>query len=464
MEVNGTSLFQKFGYNLPESFGDVTDICEKAFICGIDKKWHKKDSYDGDMGRECDNKDTLIQVCNTYKTGNTSCVSEGDVTYCYEKVENIPNNMSSTAQITTVPEPGKGNYICGFDINDDTHVTVLATNCDACPYDLSSYEGQQCSIKNKQDKKQEKESEETQETQPETVEESKEDSKESLFTCHFTKDSYATETVVEKSCLKNRDCPMDNQSIVEKWVDGITIKMNTDNFTMKDVLDKVLPLNSDLRNKCILGTDKCDQRFSSIEDAKKYLKENLAPKRFVKNLKKDRTYGSHVYRSISDSNSVCGDDNKCMNNKIVLKDFVYIKPNVENTIEIKKVDNTVSSLFVNGKKVSDGLESKKGIVHCSEEKTCENYTDNIDSIIDLNNATKINISGDETVFKIIKDEDIFIMDNEYTVKTNPENAKEECSKLLCSVNQLNCPSNFCTIDGMGNCTPTNKDVFVTSIE
>ena len=58
-------LYEKFGYSLPDNYGEITQICDNTYVCGSDKKWHMKSSYNGDLGLGCQNKNILQQMCKT---------------------------------------------------------------------------------------------------------------------------------------------------------------------------------------------------------------------------------------------------------------------------------------------------------------------------------------------------------------------------------------------------------------
>ena len=466
-----STIYENFGYDLPKDFGEVAEMCNTTFVCGMDKKWHIKDSYKGDTGKECTNQNTLKQICETYKSGKSSCVKEGNLTYCYEDVKQIPNSVNSTGKITSVPEPSSGSFICGFDNTEKTHVTVLAPNCDMCPYNLSAYDGQKCTLK-------EKSKEEVVENTKETVvENTKEKSKDKNFACRFSSTSYTKIKEVPSGCSRDNDCKVSDRVILDKWVDSINVEMDSEKFTISDVIDKQVMDGSDIRNTCILGEGNCDETFSSMEELKQYLKDKIVPKQFVKKMKKDYIYGVHIVDELSVKNNACDANGKCSNSKVLLKDYVHISPHTTNKIEIKKLNNeNVSSLFINDKKVgggvdiyntnkTKGLESNYSVVHCSEESTCKKYTENIDTVIDLNTSDSLfKPKGSETVYKIIKGNDIFILDNEYTVTTSTEKSTKKCSELLCKINSEGCPSDYCKRGVFNECVPSDTPVLAKELK
>ena len=456
--MSTSTIYENFGYDLPKDFGEIAEMCNTTFVCGLDKKWHVQDSYKGDTGKECTNKNTLHQICETYKSGKSSCIKEGDVTYCYESVKGIPTSINSTGKITNVPDPGSGSSICGFDSTVDMHVTVLAPSCELCPYNLSAYDGQKCELKVKENS--------------ETPENS-----EKNFSCRFTSTSYNNVHEVQSSCSRDSDCTVNDRVILEKWVDSINVEMDTENFTISDVINKQVVEGSDLRDVCLLGEGNCDESFSSMKDLKQYLKDKIVPKHFVKKMKKDYNYGATIVKELGVKKNACSEE-KCAESKVVLKDYVHINPHESNKIEIKKIGGeSVSSLFINDKKVGGGVNvnnlyhngKMKGdhhsIVHCSEEKTCKNYTDNIDTVIDLNNSTELfKPKGSETVYKIIKGMDVFILDNEYTVTTDTKSSQKECSKLLCKINNEGCPSEYCKRGLFNECVPSDAPVVAKELK
>lgn len=480
------SVYEKFGYNLPEKFGEIAEMCSTKFVCGKDKKWHIESSYKGESGNECSNQNTLKQICETHKSGKSSCVKDGELTYCYETVKGIPQSINSTGSITNIPEPGIGSFVCGFDNTKDTHITVLASSCGECPHNLTAYEGQKCETRTKESTKTNinaetpvKITKSPEEVNPEikTVTQTKnsgeKETSEKIFSCRFSKDSYKKLQEVKSSCNEDNDCEVDDSFIVNKWVDSINVEMDTENFTINEVLGKHFAEGSELKNTCILGDEKkCNESFVSMEDLKKYLKDKLVAKQFLKMMKKDFKFGAHVINKLSAENNKCDSDGKCINGKISLNDYVHINPHEKNKIEIKKLNGeNISSLFVNGKKVGGGVKNigrKKldsSIVHCSEEGSCKNYTENIDTVIDLNNSDELFMpKGTETVYKIIKEDDVFILDNEYTVKTKKEDSQSECSKLLCSANYVGCPTGYCKRDDFKNCVPSDIPVEVKEVE
>lgn len=466
--MSSSTIYEKFGYDLPKDLGEIAEICNTSFVCGTDKKWHIQDSYQGDTGKECKNRNTLKQICETYKSGKSSCVKEGEVTYCYESVKDIPTSINSTGKITNVPDPGSGSFICGFDNTENTHVTVLASSCDLCPYNLSAYDGQKCELKTKEIKKETKK-----ETQKETQKED-ETKDEKNFSCRFTTTSYTKAHEVPSSCSRDNDCSVNDRVILEKWVDSINVEMDTEKFTISDVINKQVMEGSELRNICLLGEGNCDESFSSMKELKQYLKDKIVPKQFVKRMKKDYVYGAHIVKELSVKKNACN-SGKCVDSNVLLKDYVHINPHMSNKIEIKKVDGeNVSSLFIDGKKVAGGVDLKNNskkiksldtsIVHCSEENTCKDYTDNIDAVIDLNTTDIFKPNGGETVYKIIKGTDVFILDNEYTVTTHKEKSQTECSKLLCTINNEGCPSDYCKSGLFNECVPSDTPVVVKELK
>tara|TARA_A100001015_G_scaffold318536_1_gene438716 strand:- start:1304 stop:2743 length:1440 start_codon:yes stop_codon:yes gene_type:complete len=476
-----STIYEKFGYDLPKDFGEVAEMCNTTFVCGLDKKWHIKDSYKGDTGKECTNQNTLKQICETYNSGKSSCVKEGNLTYCYEDVKQIPNSINSTGKITSVPEPGSGSFICGFDNTEKTHVTVLAPNCDMCPYNLSAYDGQKCVLKEKpkEDEVEKPKEDVVEKPKEDVVGKPKEESKDKNFSCRFSSTSYTKIQEVHSSCSRDNDCKVSDRVILDKWVDSINVQMDTEKFTISDVINKQVMEGSDIRNTCILGEGNCDETFSSMEELKQYLKDKIVPKRFVKRMKKDYRYGAHIVDALSVKNNACDASGKCSNSKVLLKDYVHISPHTTNKIEIKKLNNeNVSSLFINDKKVGGGVDLKnsyysnerKGldnnhsVVHCSEEGTCKKYTENIDTIIDLNNSDSLfKPKGSETVYKIKKGNDVFILDNEYTVTTSTDGTKE-CSKLLCTINSEGCPSDYCKRGLFNECVPSDTPVLAKELK
>ena len=488
-----SNIYEKFGYDLPKDFGEIAEMCNTTFVCGLDKKWHIKDSYKGDTGKECINQNTLKQICETYNSGKSSCVKEGDLTYCYENVKQIPNSINSTGKITSVPEPGSGSFICGFDNTEKTHVTVLAPNCNMCPYNLTAYDGQSCALKEKPkedvvEKPKEdvvekpKEDENPKEYEnPKEDENPKEESKDNKnFSCRFSSTSYTKIREVPSSCSRDNDCKVSDRVILDKWVDSINVEMDTEKFTISDVINKQVMEGSDIRNTCILGEGNCDETFSSMEELKQYLKDKIVPKQFVKKMKKDYIYGVHIVDELSAKNNICDAKGKCSNSKVLLKDYVHISPHATNKIEIKKLNNeNVSSLIINDKKVGggidvnniyyknkrNGLSGNYSIVHCSEEGTCKQYTENIDTIIDLNSSDSLfKPKGSETVYKIIKGNDVFILDNEYTVTTSTESSTKECSKLLCTINSEGCPTEYCKRGLFNECVPSDTPVLAKELK
>jgi hypothetical protein len=457
-----STIYENFGYDLPNDFGEIAEMCNTTFVCGLDKKWHAQDSYKGDTGKECTNKNSLKQICETYKTGKSSCIKEGEITYCYESVNGFPTSVNSTGKITNIPDPGSGSFICGFDSTVNTHVTVLAPSCDLCPYNLSAYDGQTCELKTKEKQEKTKPMEKHEETKPMEKQEEKN------FSCRFTQTSYTNKHEVQSSCSRDSDCTVNDRVILEKWIDSINVEMDTEKFTISDVINKQVVNGSDLRDVCLLGEGNCDESFSSMKDLKKYLKDKIVPKHFVKKMKKDYRYGANIVKELSVKQNSCNAE-KCADSKVILKDYVHINPHERNKIEIKKIDGeNVSSLFINGKKIGGGVNVNNlhhSIVHCSEEKTCKNYTDNIDAVIDLNNSTELfKPKGSETVYKIMKGTDVFILDNEYTVSTDSKNSQKECSKLLCTINNEGCPSDYCKRGPFNECVPSVTPVVAKELK
>ena len=120
-------------------------------------------------------------------------------------------------------------------------------------------------------------------------------------------------------------------------------------------------------------------------------------------------------------------------------------------------------MYHDGKRKRVGVNHS--IVHCSEEKTCNNYTENIDMVIDLNNTMEpFKPKGSETVYKIIKGNDVFILDNDYTVTSDKKNSQKECSKLLCTINNEGCPSDYCKRGPFNECVPSYTPVVAKELK
>lgn len=503
-------LYEQFGYNLPSEYGELTTICNTTYVCGNDSMWHSKDSYTGEMGFGCKNQNALRQMCSTHESGAINCLKEGNVTYCYEKISNIPDSVRSSGQVAEIPTPGNGQFVCGFDATNDKHITVLASSCNDCPTNLQTYDGQRCQINQSHEEpapvpveittdlpvtpapeivqvEEVVESLPTFEGSGEITSESFEDAftpkdtvgvsddydqtppsnntsdtetKKSVFVCHFSNESYGGNLAAEKACKRDGDCSIDDNIILDKWVESIDVEMDKNEFTVQDVLNKTLPWSSDFRTSCVLGNkSKCEKAFTSINEVKEELKNSIDAKQFVKKLKKDRVYGAHVYNSIKKTNASCR-FGKCAGEPKTVKDFVHISPNKDNEINIQQIEyDRKPHLFVNNVKLMSG----KNLIHCSRDNSCSKYEDNIDTVINLDKMSgTYRPSKHETVFKIVKGEEVFILDNEYSVSANTKNeATKKCAEVLCMVNQENCPSDYCTTDTYNRCKPNNIDEFHT---
>jgi len=265
---------------------------------------------------------------------------------------------------------------------------------------------------------------------------------------------------VEKACKKDGDCSIDDVTVLEKWIESIDVEIDKNEFTVQDVLNKTLPWSSDFRTSCILGKQSnCEQTFATVEEVKTELKNSVDPKQFVKKLKKDRVYGVHVYDSIKKNNASCN-FGKCAGEPKQVKDFVHIALNKDNEIDIKQTEyDRKPHLFVNNVKLMSG----KNLIHCSKDNSCSKYDGKIDTVVNLDNMSgTYRPSKYETVFKIVKGEETFILDNEYSVSAETKKeSSEKCAEVLCMANQENCPSDYCTTDIYNRCKPKNVDKFYT---
>ena len=145
--MSSSTLYKKFGYTMPADYGEVAEMCNNTYVCGEDRKWHIDNSYDGEIGKNCNNQNVLKQMCEVYESGTPACVTENNLVHCYENIKDVPDSVNSTGNIATVPEPGQGKFICGFNVTDNHHVTVFAPSCENCPSNLNGYDGQKCPIK-----------------------------------------------------------------------------------------------------------------------------------------------------------------------------------------------------------------------------------------------------------------------------------------------------------------------------
>mgnify|MGYP006084996121 CR=1 FL=1 len=438
-------LFEEFGYKIPEQ--NTVSACNETFVCGFDNEWHNQKNYKGKKGENCESSDTLLQLCDVYKKNTPKCIKYNDYIHCYESVTNMPDKIQSTGKQVSVPKPNKGSHICGFEKNNYYHKTILATSCDLCPSNLTQYNGQQCkpSLKTIEKYVSEKENNNI---SANTVK------KNNSYSCKLSENSHSNEFVVKQACSDTKKCSIDNQKIVDTWVDSLESESDLSEFSINDVLNNILPLDSKLKSKCVLkNTEDCDQLFSDMSTMKQYLKEKIIPNEFVRNMERDKygsKYGQKMLKEIQNSISPCT-NGTCDNTNSTSKDYVYLNPRSDNKIEIKKLFGK-NSLYINGKISVEG----KNLVHCSKNNTCSDYTESINSIVVIDSNYKmVKPDSSQTVFKIVKNEDVFILDNEFSVSaSNKEDANKNCSTLLCTINQNSCPSDYCKIDSYNTCVPS----------
>lgn len=464
MNSSGT-LFEQFGYSLPLQPTNAS-VCETNFVCGTDGKWHKEGTYSSDEpSYKCSNTNTLEQMCKTVKQGNTNCIKyENGLTKCFEHMNKIPDMVDSTGIIANTPEPNKGDYICGFNSNEKTHTTILAKSCEECPKDLKAYANQKCPIMSSNNAS--NDSIDTVEVSANDENTSNEDSisnensnsNKRNFTCRFP---LTKPTSV--ACKEDNHCRTSENEIVDKWVDSLKADMEKSEFTITDFLgkavdehDNMIDVTSDLRTSCLIDSDSaiCNTRmFKTVGSLKKFLKSNIHDKTFLNKMQNDRIYGIHRYRELQQGKCV---DQQCEGSKNYPIDWVYINPHSDNNVNIH-TSSGIPTLVINGNPVQEN----KNIINCSSNKTCSKY--NVDTELDLEVGNVVKPQKGNNVFKIKKGEHVFIVDNEYSVKTEKAKSETECSKLLCTLNQNNCPTNFCKLDENNTCVPGSQAVKATQI-
>ena len=171
--------------------------------------------------------------------------------------------------------------------------------------------------------------------------------------------------------------------------------------------------------------------------------------------------------------------------KIVHDELVQILAGENSTVPGLKVDNPPAAILMvglqgSGKTTSTAKlakwlskKSNKKILMASldtnrpaamEQLAILGQQIDVDTLPIIKGQDSIAISKRARQQALLGGYDVFILDNEYTVKTKKENSQSECSKLLCGANYVGCPTGYCKRDDFKNCVPSDIPVEVKEVE